>query len=130
MGCNRNCGLITGAIIGAVLAIFGGVLIPVGDNLIGKAVKKVLFFFTSPGHIVWDYWVVIILKSYVLNIFLTFFFFFIKHSFYKLDAPNFPGNICNSKILKNILIILPHSIVCSLLCFTLGAKILCFQNAI
>ncbi|XP_062346819.1 platelet glycoprotein 4 isoform X4 [Cinclus cinclus] len=40
MGCNRNCGLITGAIIGAVLAIFGGVLIPVGDNLIGKAVKK------------------------------------------------------------------------------------------
>ncbi|XP_032915026.1 platelet glycoprotein 4 [Catharus ustulatus] len=40
MGCNRNCGLITGAIIGAVLAIFGGVLIPVGDNLIGKAVEK------------------------------------------------------------------------------------------
>ncbi|KAF4793939.1 Platelet glycoprotein 4 [Turdus rufiventris] len=40
MGCNRSCGLITGAIIGAVLAIFGGVLIPVGDNLIGKAVKK------------------------------------------------------------------------------------------
>ncbi|NXC88224.1 CD36 protein, partial [Cercotrichas coryphoeus] len=40
MGCNRNCGLITGAVIGAVLAIFGGVLIPVGDNLISKAVKK------------------------------------------------------------------------------------------
>ncbi|KAM7056739.1 platelet glycoprotein 4 isoform 1-T4 [Acridotheres tristis] len=40
MGCNRNCGLITGAIIGGVLAIFGGVLIPVGNNLIGKAVKK------------------------------------------------------------------------------------------
>ncbi|NXO92187.1 CD36 protein, partial [Certhia brachydactyla] len=40
MGCNRNCGLLTGAIIGGVLAIFGGVLIPVGDNLIGKAVKK------------------------------------------------------------------------------------------
>ncbi|NXL73980.1 CD36 protein, partial [Leptocoma aspasia] len=40
MGCNRNCGLITGAIIGGVLAIFGGVLIPVGDHLIGKAVKK------------------------------------------------------------------------------------------
>ncbi|NXM07594.1 CD36 protein, partial [Tyrannus savana] len=40
MGCNRNCGLITGAIIGAVLAIFGGVLIPVGDNLIGKAIEK------------------------------------------------------------------------------------------
>ncbi|NXE86281.1 CD36 protein, partial [Menura novaehollandiae] len=40
MGCNRNCGLLTGAIVGAVLAIFGGVLIPVGDNLIGKAIKK------------------------------------------------------------------------------------------
>ncbi|XP_010022265.1 PREDICTED: platelet glycoprotein 4 isoform X2 [Nestor notabilis] len=40
MGCNRNCGLLTGAIFGAVLAIFGGILIPVGDNLIGKAIKK------------------------------------------------------------------------------------------
>ncbi|NWS81556.1 CD36 protein, partial [Toxostoma redivivum] len=40
MGCIRSCGLISGAIIGGVLAIFGGVLIPVGDNLIGKAVKK------------------------------------------------------------------------------------------
>ncbi|NXM24377.1 CD36 protein, partial [Oxyruncus cristatus] len=40
MGCNRNCGLLTGAIVGAVLAILGGVLIPVGDNLIGKAIEK------------------------------------------------------------------------------------------
>ncbi|NWV30572.1 CD36 protein, partial [Grantiella picta] len=40
MGCNRNCGLLAGAIICAVLAIFGGVLIPVGDHLIGTAVKK------------------------------------------------------------------------------------------
>ncbi|NXH05420.1 CD36 protein, partial [Loxia leucoptera] len=40
MGCNRNCGLLTGAIIGGVLAIFGGILIPLGDNLISKAVKK------------------------------------------------------------------------------------------
>ncbi|XP_015483426.1 platelet glycoprotein 4 [Parus major] len=40
MVCNRNCGLLTGAIIGGVLAILGGVLIPVGDHLIGKAVKK------------------------------------------------------------------------------------------
>jgi len=44
MGCNRNCGLLTGAVIGGVLAIFGGVLIPVGDNLINKAIKKVQFF--------------------------------------------------------------------------------------
>ncbi|NWR10593.1 CD36 protein, partial [Paradoxornis webbianus] len=40
MGCDRNCGLLTGAIIGGILAIFGGVLIPVGDHLIGRAVKK------------------------------------------------------------------------------------------
>uniref|UniRef100_A0A8C2RP18 PAS-4 n=1 Tax=Capra hircus TaxID=9925 RepID=A0A8C2RP18_CAPHI len=40
MGCNRNCGLIAGAAIGAVLAVFGGVLVPVGDMLIEKTVKK------------------------------------------------------------------------------------------
>uniref|UniRef100_A0A8C3XG42 Platelet glycoprotein 4 n=1 Tax=Cyanoderma ruficeps TaxID=181631 RepID=A0A8C3XG42_9PASS len=40
MGCDRNCGLLAGAIIGAVLAVFGGVLIPVGDHLISTAVKK------------------------------------------------------------------------------------------
>ncbi|NXF04090.1 CD36 protein, partial [Smithornis capensis] len=40
MACNRNCGLLTGAIVGAVLAIFGGVLIPLGDTLIGKAIRK------------------------------------------------------------------------------------------
>lgn len=40
MGCNRNCGLITGAVIGAVLAVFGGVLMPVGDMLIEKTIKK------------------------------------------------------------------------------------------
>uniref|UniRef100_A0A8C6Y7Q2 Platelet glycoprotein 4 n=1 Tax=Naja naja TaxID=35670 RepID=A0A8C6Y7Q2_NAJNA len=40
MGCNRNCGLLTGAIIGAVLAILGGILIPVGNNLIEDTVKK------------------------------------------------------------------------------------------
>jgi len=41
MGCDRNCGLITGAAIGAVLAVFGGILVPVGDMLIQKTVKKV-----------------------------------------------------------------------------------------
>uniref|UniRef100_A0A670YI19 Platelet glycoprotein 4 n=1 Tax=Pseudonaja textilis TaxID=8673 RepID=A0A670YI19_PSETE len=40
MGCNRNCGLLTGTIIGAVLAILGGILIPVGNNLIEELVKK------------------------------------------------------------------------------------------
>uniref|UniRef100_A0A8C6CH15 Platelet glycoprotein 4 n=1 Tax=Moschus moschiferus TaxID=68415 RepID=A0A8C6CH15_MOSMO len=40
MGCNRNCGLIAGAVIGAVLAVFGGILMPVGDMLIEKTIKK------------------------------------------------------------------------------------------
>ncbi|CAO2617186.1 Platelet glycoprotein 4 [Lemmus lemmus] len=40
MGCNRNCGLITGAVIGAVLAVLGGILMPVGDMLIEKTIKK------------------------------------------------------------------------------------------
>ena len=41
MGCDRNCGLIAGAVIGAVLAVFGGILMPVGDMLIEKTIKKV-----------------------------------------------------------------------------------------
>ncbi|KFP35733.1 Platelet glycoprotein 4, partial [Chlamydotis macqueenii] len=56
MGCNRNCGLLTGAVIGAVLAIFGGVLIPVGDNLIGKAIKKETVI--ANGTIAFENWLV------------------------------------------------------------------------
>ncbi|NXE45680.1 CD36 protein, partial [Casuarius casuarius] len=56
MGCNRNCGLLTGAIIGAVLAIFGGILIPVGDNMIGKAIKKEAVI--ENGTIAFENWVV------------------------------------------------------------------------
>uniref|UniRef100_A0A8C0CVP5 Platelet glycoprotein 4 n=1 Tax=Balaenoptera musculus TaxID=9771 RepID=A0A8C0CVP5_BALMU len=40
MGCDRNCGLIAGAVIGALMAVFGGILMPVGDMLIEKTVKK------------------------------------------------------------------------------------------
>ncbi|XP_032094721.1 platelet glycoprotein 4-like [Thamnophis elegans] len=40
MGCNKKCGLLTGAIIGAALAILGGILIPVGNNLIEDTVEK------------------------------------------------------------------------------------------
>ncbi|KFU92731.1 Platelet glycoprotein 4 [Chaetura pelagica] len=56
MGCGTNCGLITGAIIGAVLAIFGGALIPIGDFLIGKAIKKEAVIVN--GTIAYDNWVV------------------------------------------------------------------------
>lgn len=44
MGCDRNCGLIAGAVIGAVLAVFGGILMPVGDMLVEKTIKKVQAF--------------------------------------------------------------------------------------
>ncbi|KFP83561.1 PREDICTED: platelet glycoprotein 4 [Apaloderma vittatum] len=56
MGCNRNCGLLTGAVIGAVLAIFGGVLIPVGDHLIGKAIEKEAVI--ANGTIAFENWLV------------------------------------------------------------------------
>ncbi|NXI38109.1 CD36 protein, partial [Galbula dea] len=56
MGCNRNCGLLTGAIIGAVLAIFGGVLIPVGDHIIGKAIRKEAVI--ANGTIAFENWLV------------------------------------------------------------------------
>ncbi|XP_005358398.1 platelet glycoprotein 4 isoform X1 [Microtus ochrogaster] len=55
MGCNRNCGLITGAVIGAVLAIFGGVLMPVGDMLIEKTIKKEVVL--EEGTIAYKNWV-------------------------------------------------------------------------
>ncbi|XP_047610353.1 platelet glycoprotein 4-like [Phacochoerus africanus] len=40
MHCDRNSGLIAGAVIGAFLALLGGILMPVGDMLIQKTIKK------------------------------------------------------------------------------------------
>ncbi|XP_006026688.1 platelet glycoprotein 4 [Alligator sinensis] len=56
MGCNRNCGLLTGAIIGAVLAIFGGVLIPLGDYFITSTIKKEVVI--ENGTIAYENWIV------------------------------------------------------------------------
>ncbi|XP_047608210.1 platelet glycoprotein 4-like isoform X2 [Phacochoerus africanus] len=55
MVCDRNCGLITGAVIGAVLAVLGGILIPVGDMLIEKKVKKEVVL--EEGTIAFKNWV-------------------------------------------------------------------------
>lgn len=55
MGCNRNCGLIAGAVIGAVLAVFGGVLMPVGDMLIEKTIRKEVVL--EEGTIAYKNWV-------------------------------------------------------------------------
>ncbi|XP_053113886.1 platelet glycoprotein 4 [Hemicordylus capensis] len=56
MGCNQNCGLLSGAIIGAVLAIFGGALIPLGNYFIEKTVKKETVI--ENGTIAYENWVV------------------------------------------------------------------------
>lgn len=55
MGCDRNCGLIAGAVIGAVLAVFGGILMPVGDMLIEKTIKKEVVL--EEGTIAYKNWV-------------------------------------------------------------------------
>lgn len=55
MGCDRNCGLIAGAIIGAVLAVFGGILMPVGDLLIEKTIKREVVL--EEGTIAFKNWV-------------------------------------------------------------------------
>uniref|UniRef100_A0A8C9DMW1 Platelet glycoprotein 4 n=1 Tax=Prolemur simus TaxID=1328070 RepID=A0A8C9DMW1_PROSS len=55
MGCDRNCGLIAGAVIGAVLAVFGGILMPVGDMLIEKTIKKEVVL--EEGTIAFKNWV-------------------------------------------------------------------------
>uniref|UniRef100_A0A8D0GSG0 Platelet glycoprotein 4 n=1 Tax=Sphenodon punctatus TaxID=8508 RepID=A0A8D0GSG0_SPHPU len=54
--CDRNCGLLSGAIIGAVLAILGGALIPIGDFLINKTIRKEAAI--ENGTIAYENWVV------------------------------------------------------------------------
>ncbi|XP_032762204.1 platelet glycoprotein 4 isoform X1 [Rattus rattus] len=55
MGCDQNCGLIAGAVIGAVLAVFGGILMPVGDLLIEKTIKREVVL--EEGTIAFKNWV-------------------------------------------------------------------------
>lgn len=55
MGCDRNCGLIAGAVIGAVLAVFGGILMPVGDLIVQKTIKKEVVL--EEGTIAFRNWV-------------------------------------------------------------------------
>uniref|UniRef100_A0A670YQ21 Platelet glycoprotein 4 n=1 Tax=Pseudonaja textilis TaxID=8673 RepID=A0A670YQ21_PSETE len=56
MGCNQRCGLLTVAIIGAVLAILGGVLIPVGNHFVQKTIKREAVI--EKGTIAYQNWVI------------------------------------------------------------------------
>ncbi|XP_049892723.1 platelet glycoprotein 4 [Epinephelus moara] len=52
--CNRRCGLIAGAVFGAVVAVLGGVLIPVGNSVIEGTVEKEAVI--EPGTTAYDNW--------------------------------------------------------------------------
>ncbi|XP_077355254.1 platelet glycoprotein 4 [Festucalex cinctus] len=52
--CNKRCALITGAVIGAVLALLGGILIPVGNILIEETVLQEALI--APGSPAYDNW--------------------------------------------------------------------------
>ncbi|XP_040029414.2 platelet glycoprotein 4 [Gasterosteus aculeatus] len=53
--CNRRCGLIAGAVIGAAVAILGGVLLPVGNSIIRETVEKEAVI--ENGTTAYDNWV-------------------------------------------------------------------------
>ncbi|KAL6116701.1 cd36 [Pungitius sinensis] len=53
--CNRRCGLIAGAVFGAVLAVLGGVLLPVGNSIVQTTVEKEAVI--EPGTTAYDNWV-------------------------------------------------------------------------
>ncbi|KAM9846068.1 platelet glycoprotein 4 [Aulostomus maculatus] len=70
--CNRRCGLITGAVFGAVLAILGGILIPLGEIVIEGTVKKEAVI--EPGTTAYDNWV-----STGASVYRQFWFFDVKN---------------------------------------------------
>lgn len=53
--CNRRCGLIAGAVFGAMVAILGGVLIPLGNSVIEGTVEKEAVI--EPGTTAYDNWI-------------------------------------------------------------------------
>ncbi|CAL8318874.1 unnamed protein product [Lota lota] len=53
--CNRRCGLLVGAVLGAAVAILGGILIPVGDQVIRGTVETEAVI--EPGTTAYDNWI-------------------------------------------------------------------------
>ncbi|XP_015668220.1 platelet glycoprotein 4-like [Protobothrops mucrosquamatus] len=56
MRCNQSCGLLTVAAIGALLAVLGGILIPVGNHFVEKTIKKEAVI--ENGTIAYENWIV------------------------------------------------------------------------
>lgn len=52
--CDRRCGLLTGAVLGAAVAILGGILIPLGNSIIESTVTKEAVI--EPGTTAYDNW--------------------------------------------------------------------------
>ncbi|XP_056311529.1 platelet glycoprotein 4 [Danio aesculapii] len=52
--CDQRCALITGAVLGALIAVFGGILIPVGDMIIKNTVHKETVL--ENGTLAFDTW--------------------------------------------------------------------------
>ncbi|KAM4615666.1 platelet glycoprotein 4 [Polymixia lowei] len=53
--CNKRVGLLVGAAVGALVAIMGGILIPVGNNVIDATVEKEAVL--EPGTTAYENWV-------------------------------------------------------------------------
>ncbi|XP_051911393.1 platelet glycoprotein 4 [Hippocampus zosterae] len=52
--CNRRCALLTGAVVGAAVALLGGILIPVGNNLIEETVlQEAVITLGTPAYDNW-----------------------------------------------------------------------------
>uniref|UniRef100_A0AAX7UWY3 Platelet glycoprotein 4 n=1 Tax=Astatotilapia calliptera TaxID=8154 RepID=A0AAX7UWY3_ASTCA len=84
MGCfSIKCGLLAGSVFGAVIAILGGILIPVGDMIIERTVKKEAVI--EPGTTAYDNW-----AASEIAIYRQFWFFDVKNPQQVVQEGAFP----------------------------------------
>ncbi|XP_051977150.1 platelet glycoprotein 4-like [Xyrauchen texanus] len=60
--CDQRCGLITGMVLGALIAVLGGILIPVGDLFIKNTVNKEVVL--ENGTLAFDTWTSVDISVY------------------------------------------------------------------